>query len=447
MPIATWYSTGMTATATPKDRGVFYTPDDIIVRTLSSAFDALPAPLLHSDTFAVLDPACGDGRFLRHAAVLLKDLAPPRTGTSRLYGADIDASGIAAARASLAGIGGSDASLIEADTLIDNARIAGHAGVRMLPWERKFPLIVGNPPWASLTGKHRSSLYDAAVRAWLMERYPCDRYRTNLFELFLHRSLELLAPEGVLAFVLPDRLIHNRQYRRLCEGLAARMTITRIVTHVPFAGVTSDNIIIVLLNRTPTANAPIVLEDYPSRKTSTISRSDLLRMHVPSPAHERTLASEFSIATGFIARAGSVVAAMDSSHRVPVIKGADISAKAVIGKHYFTGSKRDMIGGTMDRGKLMRTPRVLVRKTGSELIAVFDETDAIPEQSVYSITHPGNDRNALLSLAEYLNSPAVRSAAKERLTNAGSFPHFKKYDLAAIPLALEGPVVAITSKK
>lgn len=384
----------------------------------------------HIAPLKVLDPACGDGRFLRVVSSALKIAYPSLV--VHCYGVDIDADAAEIARRSLTGTAGTH--IAQADAIIDDDDAAQKMHTVMMPWRMKFHLIIGNPPWVSLKGKHRSDTY-RPIFPWLTARYRCDTYRTNLFELFIRRSLELLLPGGVLAFVLPDRLIHNRQYTALCTQLHTATSIVRIVTNVVFPGITSDAMILVLRN-TPPSGSPVIFEHAVTRKTVSTPHALFPRAHAIAP---NSIGSRFCIATGVIVRRGSISDTRNARHRTRIIKGSDIAPGRVRGSHYFTGKKGDMIGGTMDMKKLTATPRVLVRKTGAILIAAFDASDALPEQSLYSITDPAGDRTSLVALADYLNSPKARSIARTLLTNAASFPHLKRADLATLPLPASFP--------
>jgi SAM-dependent methyltransferase len=112
---------GRDAAAKRKRLGAWYTPDTLVDHVVELVLDGLPPT---SDPVRVLDPACGDGRFL--AAV------GRRLGArAELVGCDIDADAVAAARAAL----GSAATIIHADALAHD-------------WDAgTFDIVVGNPPF------------------------------------------------------------------------------------------------------------------------------------------------------------------------------------------------------------------------------------------------------------------------------------------------------------
>jgi hypothetical protein len=118
-----------------KRRGAWYTPPWLVEHVLDQVVAHQPRAASTTHHMTVLDPACGDGRFLTAAAT--------RWPGAHLVGVDIDTGAIASARAKL----GADAELVVGDAL---AREWG---------ERRFDVVVGNPPFlnqlAALTTRGR----------------------------------------------------------------------------------------------------------------------------------------------------------------------------------------------------------------------------------------------------------------------------------------------------
>lgn len=164
-----------------KQIGAWYTPawlveyvvDQVLARVSSEAATAREAPI------TVVDPACGDGRFLAAVRRRLGDRVV-------VTGVDIDPAALVAARTHL----GDGAELILADALVYD-------------WaDRRFDVVIGNPPYlsqmAAKTTRNRRSdhgggLYaDAAVE-------------------FLALSLRLAASTGSQsALVLPASMLSTR---------------------------------------------------------------------------------------------------------------------------------------------------------------------------------------------------------------------------------------------
>jgi hypothetical protein len=93
-----------------------------------------------------------------------------------------------------------------------------------------FDLVVGNPPWV------RAEELPRTLRQELAERYRWFRtaasrgYRNapDLSVAFVERGVELLAPGGVLAFVVPAKLATAGYASALRHGLASTATLHRV---------------------------------------------------------------------------------------------------------------------------------------------------------------------------------------------------------------------------
>lgn len=158
---------------------------------------------------SVCDPACGGGAFLVAAARALYDRGVPRAEVvrERLWGADIDPVGLAAAEAALALWSGGEVPapgrLVVGDPL--------HRGATLWPDSPAdgFDLVVGNPPFQTQLG--RATARPPAVRRRLRERFgPALRAYTDTAWLFLLLGCQLARPGGRVVLVQPDSLVAAR---------------------------------------------------------------------------------------------------------------------------------------------------------------------------------------------------------------------------------------------
>jgi hypothetical protein len=104
-----------------------------------------------------------------------------------------------------------------------------------------FDLVVGNPPWV------RAEVLDGAQRRYLAERFRWFRggrdgqrgyaHQADLAVVFLQRALELLAPNGVVAFLVPAKLATAGYATAAREALTRRTTISVVadLRHEPLA--------------------------------------------------------------------------------------------------------------------------------------------------------------------------------------------------------------------
>jgi SAM-dependent methyltransferase len=178
---------------TRKQLGAWYTPLELV----DTVVDAVITPEFlagRSRSVTVLDPACGDGRFLAAVERRLNELGVSAT----LTGCDIDESAIDSARAVLP----STAELVAADALATS-------------WQgRRFDLVIGNPPYLSQMA--------ASTTRGGASRHGGGPYADAAAE-FLALAGELVEPAGGrVALVLPQSLLASRDAAAIRSSIGAR---------------------------------------------------------------------------------------------------------------------------------------------------------------------------------------------------------------------------------
>jgi len=168
-------------TAHRRAYGQFFTPEPVVACCYQLCAGALP--LMPQ----IVDPACGDGAFLRYA------LAHAITDRDRVNGCDLDPA------------------LTDALTTVGLPRIHQADGLApaSLP-TGSFDLVIGNPPYG-VGGTHNGGTA------------PASEVR------FLLRALELARPGGLVVLVLPSGVLANQRLLALRAGLLTRHTLLAIV--------------------------------------------------------------------------------------------------------------------------------------------------------------------------------------------------------------------------
>ncbi len=158
-----------------------YTPAPLAARLVRRALEPLPgAP-------RICDPACGEGAFLVEARRFLVERGMERREAERcLFGVDVDPAAVARARRELPG-----AEIVHGDALA-------------MDWgRRRFDAVLGNPPWASFSGRHAEDL-PASLRRTL-SRYESLRGWPSLHGPFLELAVTL--SHGRVALLLPAQVL------------------------------------------------------------------------------------------------------------------------------------------------------------------------------------------------------------------------------------------------
>jgi len=191
-------------TSLSKLNGQVYTPLPVASRMLDRvAWPSRPGDLL--------DPSCGDGIFLEAALRKLAGagLGPQeaRFAIERMEGWDIDAEALEQARSRLGrvsvelGLGGAIPRLLHRDAL-QGAQMSLGGTPEPGPPSPRFACIVGNPPY--LEAKRMPDALKSRVKAC------CPVAAQGAFDLyaaFLERADQLLASEGEICFLVPNRFL------------------------------------------------------------------------------------------------------------------------------------------------------------------------------------------------------------------------------------------------
>jgi hypothetical protein len=146
------------------------------------------------------------------------------------------------------------------------------------------------------------------------------------------------------------------------------------------------------------------------------------------------LASLCDTTSGFGGKSKEMSHTQLNRHQIKVIKGASIEPYKIKSFLWFDFCRENITGRTTDKTKLGAKPKVLLRKTGSSLIATYDETGVFPEQSLYFLFDFNNKADALIILA-VMNSKIMNFYYNEvAITNKESIAQLKKTDLDKFPI-------------
>ncbi|MFO8056074.1 MAG: TaqI-like C-terminal specificity domain-containing protein, partial [bacterium] len=318
-----------------------------------------------------------------------------------------------------------------------------------------FNCIVGNPPWISLKGRHKQAPYPPQVVNFLVHRYRSDTYRPNVVEYFIRRSVELLAEGGVHSFVVPDRVAENSQYDSLRKLMSRQGEIQRLHYREPFPGVAADTLIYLFVKKKkPRQNYKILITDHQGAGRE-VPKNYWLKGEgfappeaLPLPADavlqkmdaaaKRRLSDFLETGVGFISRARKITREKVSEYQWPIIKGEHVFPYHRQGNAWFEFHLDNLAGGTRNLEKLQKPERLLLRKTGSRLIASRDESSHLPEQSLYfaflrdrRLARPYD----LCYFLGILNSKVMSFYFRHRkITNRATTPQIKKIHLDSLPI-------------
>lgn len=476
-----------------KKNGTFYTPAvivDILLENTMKNIDVLSNPFVK-----VLDPSCGCGYFLVGAYKFLfrefkcnldklrikfknevyeieegnrmsgneywqKDNLCYHILKNCIFGSDIDEKAIEFTRSNLCSFSKEkinvDSNIILCDSLIkwdedyDKYSKTEYFSYNLLNfWTRRYDYVIGNPPWVSLSRKFKNVI-DRKLIKYYIDRYNGSRYLPNLYEYFIKRAIELLEYKGKMGFVIPDRFANNIQYKKFRDYIIKNYNIIYIGFGVKFPGINTDTMLFVIENNHRDDNKIII--DVKDEDRYTINQ--IRYLDNPNVEFSFNLSDKYKLIkdtidcnsyrvgdicttfTGFIGYKDMITTFRKNNFQIEIIKGKNIRKYCVVDNYYYDFSDKNIRGGTKNLEKLKYKNKIVVRKTGRNIIAAIDGRGYVIEQSLYGIITKSK-KFPLKYIVGILNSKLMQWYYKNFLsTNYRSLPQLKKYSLDNIPIKL-----------
>jgi methylase of polypeptide subunit release factors len=176
--------------------GQIFTPFFIVDKILDDIGYNSPAILQKT----IIDPACGDGRFLLKIVERIIKFSSPEElayNLSYVYGWDIDADAIGLAKQKL------DELIARLDIQIEwNIKVENSLHYDA---QQQFDFVVGNPPYI------RIQHLEEEERKYIQKHYPfCSSGSTDIYIAFYELALRLLNSNGKCGFITPNTFFQTQ---------------------------------------------------------------------------------------------------------------------------------------------------------------------------------------------------------------------------------------------
>ncbi len=311
-----------------------------------------------------------------------------------------------------------------------------------------FDIVIGNPPWVSLSGKQ--ALEDNRKSMPLLKKmYGGNTYMPNLYEYFILKSFDFLTSDGTLTLIVPDRLGLNESSALIRKNILTNHSLIDIVYRWEFEAIIADTMTFIVKNSINN-NSDIKIRYSPESAPLEFSHEELINNENFSWRSYKNKANYLLVkkigqnseklitycktTSGFGGKSELITDDRQNNSQVEVLKGKSISRYLVLKKYYFEFKDENITGRTRDKAKLSVREKLLLRKTGNTIIAVFDQSGTYPEQSLYFSYYLDDSINPLYLLA-LLNSKLMTWYYRnELITNIDSTPQIKQFDLDSFPI-------------
>lgn len=312
-----------------------------------------------------------------------------------------------------------------------------------------FNIVLSNPPWVSLLGKQSLSINKENSSKYL-DIFNSNTANPNLYEFFIIRSFSLLENKGHLVFITPDRLGQNSSTAYIRENILKTKTLKEIVYRWKFENVIADTVTTVIQNsflhdeyfisskHCPFCNKLIFSnKDYlnlPEYIFKSYKNEETKELVLKIKAIGKPLNEFCSTTSGFGGKSKLITDSQINRNQIKILKGSCIQKYKVLQPLYFDFNSKNITGRTKDKNKLGKRIKILLRKTGDELIAAYDDTGIFPEQSLYFL-YDFKEKIEPFYLLSLLNSKLFTwYYLNEAVTNEDATPQLKNYHLDDFPI-------------
>ncbi|MEC7986963.1 MAG: TaqI-like C-terminal specificity domain-containing protein [Myxococcota bacterium] len=378
-----------------KRTGAYYTPPRVVQSILQSMHRHTSLDVLKKEEIRICDPACGCGNFLIAGAHYWAKATAEATGEAyrehlrdwlqnRVYGIELDALSVEVCKLLLwLELGDKTVALSHWDTKILNGD-ALWGGVREkkggVCWGERFravfpigfDFVIGNPPWVSFSGRQAEVLEEQQAQ-FFSAHYESFAGWKALHSLFVERSMDFMAPQGILGLVLPAQMVDLKGYAPLRAWVRREGAVQEPLPYFgekAFAGVTqpSFGLIVRKEKQQKASNHPFLMEVSPAFSDRERVWERLDECNKPPADCFRDL----GLHTGNCAK--KIIHKEAREGAIPIYEGKDVSPFQLRApRKWFLTSYHPTEGEYYRDGVLHRyeTVAILIRQTASRPIAAM----------------------------------------------------------------------------
>jgi adenine-specific DNA-methyltransferase len=285
-----------------KANGIYFTPPSCVAKNIAILKQYQP------EFHHILEPSCGSGEYITALQLSWPD--------AMITGIELNKT-----------ICDSLPPLLADNTTIHNADFIGY------DMTTKYNLIIGNPPYFVMKKKDVANKY-----------YPYFEGRPNMFILFIAKSLELLADNGILSFVLPKSFLNCLYYDKTRKYIAEKFQILDIIDcdGASYMETQQDTIILIIRKSLDTINNTTFVLNI---RNYTIFASQQMLHKIKQLYIDSNSLDEL----GFKVNVGTVVwnqckdILTDNNTKTRLIYSSDISDHTIISKKYKNPEKKNYI--------------------------------------------------------------------------------------------------------
>ncbi|TAL62219.1 MAG: methyltransferase [Bacteroidetes bacterium] len=343
-------------------------------------------------------------------------------------------------------------SLIDTDFL-DEFNFGDDKKAKPFSWNKAFPnvfkqggfdVVIGNPPYLKLTANN----IEDEILSYYEKKYKSysGGSSKNLFQLFLERVAHL--KPKFFSFIIPEALLTTESNGKIREIILQNFNINSVVIfdHFVFEDATIGTTIVVGEKESKEKTKIVKIDNLKKQnllqeirlntgiKPWDVSLDDSSKKFFKKIFNSSKLMGELVVMSkGMVVKdRNDILTRSPTKKSLPFLLGNCMTRYNYHYDKYAEYDKLDIIGGTRDLDKHISIPRLLIRRTGSNLCATYSEKQELIESTIYILRSEKINLKFLLGL---LNSKLLSFYLSKRLiTNAQGFPQVLMGQLEQLPV-------------
>ncbi len=308
-----------------------------------------------------------------------------------------------------------------------------------------FDAVVGNPPYLKITENNISE----EILEYYNKRFKSIHGGSskNLFQLFIEKVLEI-KPRS-FSYIVPEALLTTNSNGFIRKLMLNNMRLADLVVfeNFVFQDATIGSTIFVMDGKkngnetnvqklSSDGSIDIVKKLILSNDESvwdTASSNENQVVFNKMYSKSEGMKSVVEMSKGMVVQdRKNHLRQTPKKNDLPFVLGNSLSRYKLQYKDYANYSELTIIGGTKILERHMTVPRLLIRRTGSIICAVYSENPELVESTVYILTSPSNNLKYLLGI---LNSKILTFYLQQKLlTNIQGFPQVLMGQLDQLPI-------------
>jgi adenine-specific DNA-methyltransferase len=334
---------------------------------------------------------------------------------------------------------------------------------------KKFDVIIGNPPYITLSlgkkQKHFTSEYLKLLESLYLE---VKEYKNNTFSYFIKKAYSLASSSGIISYIVPNVLLFNKSFSKIRKSMLDNSNITYLLDIkdkvFETAEIGGNCVFVADKGKEEQKNKILIIQDIKdllSPKYETIEQqrfncSPDYKFYLDTVSYE--ILQKMELASSKLFDLCNFYNGIKTGNNKKflknikeneldelVVRGRDIQKYCINELSIYVHFDKDKLWSNTNENFLRKLPKILVRQTGDSIICAIDTDGCLHMDTTHGIFDVNVNIYYIVGL---LNSKVISYWHRAYTSEAGrAFAEVKIANIKKIPIKLPEDKKIITLTK